>query len=362
MNTGETLGYEHDGVQFAYSPAVIWERDERWTYAREPILRRMPDGSLLCIHYAGGPTEPHDENVALVTRSGDDGLTWSRPEILFDHPVRGVWVPELFTDAGDPCAFVHTMEASNHYCDLHTYRSWSRDGGKTWSEPASLPGGAAHVSVRQGIVLRDGAWLFPVYWQEVERGFAWTRGGGKSSGLDRVWRFRCGVLRSTDSGASFSLHGYIRHPDLSLWEPNVAELDDGSLVMLMRITGSESGAIWRSDSTDGGRSWSAPHPTDIPNPSTKLTVLTYHGAVILLNNPNPVVGERKPLALWVSRDGGATWPVRLVLADHPTGRGVYYPHGFVDPERRTLYLACDIKTRHYLLKIPMEDFLGTITP
>lgn len=351
------LPFEHDGVHFAFPPVVIWAKGGPWHYAREPILRRLAGGRLVCLHYAGGPTEPHDENVALVTRSDDDGDTWSAPEVLFRHPVRGVWVTELFTDAGDPCAFVHTLEAASHYCDLHTFRSFSRDGGLTWSEPATLPGGAGHVSVRQGLVLADGTWLFPVYWQEVVDGFAWQRPVDSAARKKRAWRFRCGVLRSENAGKSFTLHGWLGHPDYQLWEPNVALLGDGSLMMLMRVSGVEPGVLWRSDSTDGGRSWSRPHPTDIPNPSTKLTLLAHEGAVILLNNPAPEIGRRKPLSLWVSRDDGATWPTRLVLADHPAGRGVYYPHGFLDRRQRLLYLACDIKTRHYLLRIPFDAFL-----
>ncbi len=362
MDRNDGLAYEHDGVRFAYPPTVIWEEDERWTYAREPLLRRMPDDSLVCLHYSGGPREPDDDNVELITRSYDDGATWSAPQVLFEHPSRGVWVTELFAEAGSPCAFVHTFETANHYGDLHTYRSWTTDHGKSWSEPISLPGGVGHVSVRQGMVLRDGAWLFPVYWQEVTHGFAWQRRDGRSdrrsSTGQQDWLFCCGVLRSDDEGRSFRLHGSIRHPRFRLWEPNVAELGDGSLMMLMRVTGAESGALWRSDSTDGGVTWSMPHPTDIPNPSTKLTLFTHDGAVILLNNPNPVIGERKPLTLWVSHDDGATWPTQLILADHPDGRGVYYPHGLMDRERQILYLACDIKTRHFLIKIPFGDFLA----
>jgi predicted neuraminidase len=165
------------------------------------------------------------------------------------------------------------------------------------------------------------------------------------------------VLRSTDGGNRFSLHGYIRHPTMNLWEPNVIQLSDGSLMMLIRVSGAENGALWRSDSLDGGLTWSCPHPTDIPNPSTKFTLLSHGRTIILLNNPNPVIRQRKPLSLWLSHDDAATWPTQRVLADFPAQRGVYYPHGFMDTDRETLYLACDIKQRHYLLKIPFSDFL-----
>ena len=49
------------------------------SYAREPVIRRMPDGSLLCLFLTGGPTEPHNENKTVACRSFDGGDTWTEP-------------------------------------------------------------------------------------------------------------------------------------------------------------------------------------------------------------------------------------------------------------------------------------------
>ena len=42
-------------------------------YAREPVLRRMKDGSLVCLFLTGGPKEPDNDNVVKITRSEDEG-------------------------------------------------------------------------------------------------------------------------------------------------------------------------------------------------------------------------------------------------------------------------------------------------
>jgi len=346
-----------DGIDFTYEPTVIWRADEQWTQAREPVLRRMPDDSLLCLHYSGGPTEPHDENVVLVTHSQDDGDTWSAPELLFDHPVRGVWSTELFTDAGDPCIFLHTFCAASHYLELQAFRSFSRDNGRTWSEPESLPTGARSLTVRQGIVLSDGAWLFPVYWQEGRTPWRWEADDDVRR-VQRGWRFCSGALRSTDGGETFSLHGRLA-VEGQLWEPNAVEVSPGHVVMVMRAHIPGSFVLYRSDSHDGGLTWSPAQPTDIPNAYTKPTLLKVGDAVLLLNNPNPAPGwdDRTPLSLWVSRDGCETWPVKLDLAHNPSG-AICYPHGFADMERETLYIACDTSRAHYLLRVPFADFLA----
>ena len=81
--------------------------------------------------------------------------------------------------------------------------------------------------------------------------------------------------------------------------------------------------------------------------------------MLLLNNPSPAPGwdERTPLSLWISRDGCETWPVKLDLAHNPSG-AICYPHGFADMERESLYIACDTRQAHYLLRVPFADFLA----
>lgn len=69
--------------------------DTQGQFAREPVLRRMADGSLVCLFLTGGPTEPHNDNHVVISRSLDDGCTWSVPEPLFSHRGRAVWATEL---------------------------------------------------------------------------------------------------------------------------------------------------------------------------------------------------------------------------------------------------------------------------
>ena len=341
-----------DGYAFRYQPTVIFRASPKWPNGREPILRRMPDGSFFCLIYSGGPTEPHDDNVVLAARSMDEGRTWSSPEVLFQHDTRGVWATELFTGGDRPCIFVHTLDAASHYLELQTFRSFYDAETDTWSEPVSLPGGFSGVSVRQGIVLADGSWVFPVYWQEALGGWNWKK-TSKDPQFHSQWRHFSGVLRSEDLGASFSLCGNLRAED-DLWEPAVVETEPNHLVMLMR-----SGAVkYRADSTDGGRTWSAPSPTDIPCASSKITLVKWGQRVLLLHNPSAEAGwqNRTHLALWISDDSCRTWPVKLDLAwTLDPGNVICYPHAFIDEAQQTLHVACDTVRAHYYFTVPLAE-------
>jgi len=344
--------------QFAVTPYLIAATDHQWTYIREPVLRRMPDRSLYCTFLTGGPTEPHDDNVVVATRSEDDGATWSPLEVIFSHPTRAAWATELFVEAGHPRLFVHTYDCASDKCELRAFQSISQDSGRTWSEPQSLPGGVANLSVRQGVVLDGGAWLFPVYWQEQTGAWAWEKTG---PGIDVTkipaeWPFRCGALRTTSDGACYSLHGHLCAAG-KLWEPNVIQTGDGRILMLIRAD--KTGVLYQSWSEDDGLNWSAAVPSTIPNPGSKITLLRRDNTLILLGNQSGCIGRegRRILSLWISSDNGTTWQPGLDLVRAPENKVACYPHAFLDYKESLLYLTCDTYAEQYLLKIPCNRFL-----
>lgn len=196
---------------------LIYDYSVKYGYAREPVFRRMPDGSFICVSLSGGPFEPQNNNVVLVTRSRDDGDTWSEPEVLFSHSARGCWSTEIFTAGEAPMLVVQTYNCETNYREIQTFRSYTSDSGKTWTLPKSFPCGVDNISVRQGIVLSNGDWLFPVYWQETFKGgFDWNVPGTS-------YTARCGVAVSRDKGETYARFGYLYNkndPESEYWEPN----------------------------------------------------------------------------------------------------------------------------------------------
>ncbi len=317
---------------------------------------------------AGGEKEPAPENHIAITRSTDQGRTWT-PLEPFDtgFPRSGTTIgqcpTELMVRDGRATLFFSTH--SKHWNS--DWRSWfmtSDDDCRTRSSPQPVPGRLKERTfVRNHIVTRDGRILLP---------FQHYIGSDDEASLPPLERKlanpRNGVLMSSDSGRTWTEHGNVRLSNNDRYfgwaENNIVELSDSHIAMLTRTDG--QGDLFYAESTDGGRTWPEfATKSDIPNPGSKATLYSLPGGpspgntVALVHNPNPVRGQRTPLALWISFDGLKTWPYRRVLvaesADGPKGK-LNYPDGFVSRDGEWLHFAFD-DNRHravyYGAKLPL---------
>lgn len=338
--------------QFNCRANLILDVSKTYGYAREPVLARMGDGSLICTFLSGGHTEPENQNITLVTRSYDDGLTWSDPQVLFYHRKRAAYTTEIFTGAEKPMMFVHTYAAESRYREICTFLSVSDDNGKTWSEPVSLPGAASHVNVRKGIVLSNGKWLFPVYWQEVRERWDWEQ-IPTSNEIHNHWPSCCGVLHGEKNGTCFKESGYLTSPYV-LMENNCVEAEAGHVIMLMRAQGCTE--LYRSDSFDYGETWQDAYPCGIPSASSKITLLSRKGKILLIHNAcaeTESMEGRKNLSIWVSEDGMHSWSTKYKLMAQD--ESMFYPHAFLDEERKAVYIACENTRQSYCLRVPFSE-------
>jgi hypothetical protein len=327
----------------------------------DTTLRQLPDGSWVLFFLAGGDTEPSPLNYTAVSRSTDEGRTWSKAE-PFDttFPREGKTIgqgpTELLIHGRRATLFFATH--SHHW--RKDWRSWlmhSNDSGRTWSKPEAAPGRLRdRTFLRSSLVTRDGRILVP---------FQHYLGPDAEQPLPvhdrKLTNPRNGVLMSSDGGRTWTEHGNVRlteNDEYFGWaENNLAELSDGRIAMVIRAD-KLGGVLYYAESKDGGRTWpDRAVKTDIPNPGSKATLyMLPGGAIAMLHNPNPV--HRSPLALWISFDDMQTWPYQRVLVpescDGPKGR-LNYPEGFVSADGAWLHLAYD-DNRHravyYAAKLP----------
>lgn len=336
----------------------------------DTTLRELPDGSWALMILAGGNFEPSPENYTGITRSLDQGHTWTPLEPVNTGLPRegktiGQCVTELMVIQGRCTAFLSTHSQTWG----RNWKSWlmhSDDNCKTWSKPEPAPGRLENFTfIRNHIVTRDGRIMIP---------FQHYVGPGPDVPPppveEKPWHKalahyvsnpRNGVLISNDGGKTYTEHGNIRLTTDDRYhgwaENNIVELSDGRIAMIIRAD-RLGGVLYYAESKDGGKTWPEfATPTAIPNPGSKATLYPLGGdAVAMLHNPNPK--HRSPLSLWISYDGMRTWPYQRVLVqesiDGPKGR-LNYPDGFVSQDKQWLHFAYDDNRHravHYSAKLP----------
>jgi predicted neuraminidase len=123
---------------------------------------------------------------------------------------------------------------------------------------------------------------------------------------------------TTDGGATWTFSKPV--PEAGLIQPTLVEFPDKTLVAFFR---NGTKRIRRSESKDGGLTWSAVTATTLPHVgSGQEAVLLESGSLVMIYNDK----EKKPrdrLAVSLSEDGGKTWPWKRHLEDTPGGRFDY---------------------------------------
>jgi len=246
---------------------------------------------LIASWYAG--TAECRPDIAVFSASWTEGAGWSPARLVVDTPGLPDGNPILGVSPGGDLWLIFATLTGPSWKTCYLRRMRSEDGGLTWSAPDDLPGGEVGWLVRNKPVVHGGAWLLPVYDEIRWEGF---------------------VLRSEDDGAGWLPSGRMV-AELGCIQPTLLPDAGGGLAALLRC-GKGGGPVWISRSADGGRTWSATAPTPVPNPNSGCDAAARpDGSWALACNDVPK--GRQVLALRTSRDGGATWPGRGILAEGP---------------------------------------------
>jgi len=240
-----------------------------------------------------------------MSRLAPGSDVWSDPEKMSDDPKKSEQNPMLFNAPDGKVWLLYTSQTSGHQDGAVVKCRISSDGGKTFGEVSVLcdiPG----TFVRQPIIVNGrGEWLLPVFRCIGVSGVRW------SGDVDTA-----AVLISNDAGASWTMHDV---PDsIGAVHMNIVPLDGGEMVAVYRNRFSEQ--VMRSRSHDGGRSWSAPEPTDLPNNNSSVqAVRTGDGRIaIVYNNANASMSEDRRLSLYDEIEGEETEASAEVV--EPVGR------------------------------------------
>ena len=271
-------------------------KNHQHIFASETLFRQchastvcvLPDKNLGAAWFGGEHEKAPDVGIWFFRRVAGE---WSEPRKVADREDVPCWNPVLFADGERLLLF---YKVGKEIPSWQTFVKESRDSGLTWGEERELvPGdrGGRGPVKNKCIRLQDGGILAP----------ASTEEGG----------WECFADRSDDGGQTWQRSGNVPLDREALAgsgmiQPTLWQDDQNMVHMLMR---SSEGAIYKSDSADGGRSWSRAQKTSLPNNNCGIDLARLgDGRLVLVYNP--VSGNwaaRSPIAITVSEDNGETW-------------------------------------------------------
>jgi hypothetical protein len=320
---------------------------------------------LISIHSHISRSDTAD--VAYVRRSSDNGSTWSEPELHetnFPHPdgTRRTGPSGGYVDPASGRYITVTNEAVLPTDDpLEGMRQWylnyavSDDGGRTditagqiihegddYDAILHLPGvwrGRNCVMIgdmgQRPLTRSDGTILVPVQTSPVG-----PDGDYHNPGTGFTWT-DCMLLMGqwNDDGslawtASERVCGDPARTSRGMIEPTIAELSDGSLIMVMRGSNDAfadvSGYRWISRSHDGGMTWTKPAPwtyadeTQFYSPSAMSRLMSWRdGRLFWIGN----ISRENP------RGNSPRYPLVIGEVDHTTGLLIGDPVHIIDDRK-----------------------------
>jgi predicted neuraminidase len=121
-------------------------------------------------------------------------------------------------------------------------------------------------------------------------------------------------------------------------QPSLVQKRDGTLVAYMRDNGPPPQRVMRSESRDGGMTWSPVVDDDIPNPGSGLEVIRLQSGRWAMVCNDTEQGRHR-LAVLISDDEGKTWKWKRYLENDPPGAGSYSYPSIIQAKDGTLHVT-----------------------
>ncbi|TWT60771.1 exo-alpha-sialidase [Rubinisphaera italica] len=291
------------------APADSAEDISQLLYRATESNPRYTEGSILALNSGEllfAVTEFRDTTsdfakARIVSRrSSDGGHTWSEKSVLQENTggmnVMSVTLRRL---PNDSIAMFYLQK--NSHSDLRLYIRVSNDEAASFGEPVLVTSNDGYHVVNNDrvTILKSGRLLAPA---------------ASTPDVQKVNHFVSHCYISDDNGVTWrNGQGQVDADRRGAMEPEVIELNDGRILMLIRT---QLGYIGKSYSEDSGETWSEMTSLGVRGPEAPATVrrIPSTGDLLMIWNNcysegTDHGGKRTPLTAAVSRDEGQSWTV-----------------------------------------------------
>ena len=318
-------------------------------YKHPASMTELSNGDLYLVYY-GGKGEYAVNTAVFGARLRKGTTQWTAPQAIAHDPFRSVGNGVIWEAPDGLVWLFYVVRYGETWSTSRIQFKVSRDHAETWSDASVLSQDEGDMVRGRPIVLADGDYLLPIY---HETGHDPESVGPDSTSL--FMKFNPARKTWTKTGAIRSARGNI--------QPAVVQLEDGRLLAYCRRGGDYDpktiGYIVRSESHDGGRTWSEGKDSNFPNPNAAVDFLKLRsGRLLLIFNDS--MSRRTPLTAALSPDQDRTWPIRRNIAEGNNDFG--YPSVFQAHDGRIHLVFTSDRRSVVNHAVFDEDWLTTGTP
>ncbi len=273
-------------------------------YKHPACITELDNGDLYIAYY-GGSGEYGTDTAVFGSRLKKGESEWSFPVVIADTPWESEGNPVVWQAPDGIVWLWYVNRVGDYWSTSRIKAKVSFDGAHTWSDSMMITYEQGTMVRSKPIVLHDGDYLLPIYHE---------------TGADREMvppdttslflRFNPKTKKWTETNRVRSRMGNL--------QPAVVQITDEYLVAYCRRGGGYDGApdgyLVRTESRDGGKTWSEGKDSSFPNPNAAVDFIKLqNGHLLLVYNDSMVY--RTPLTVAISTDNDQSYPYKRNIAE-----------------------------------------------
>ena len=273
-------------------------------YKHPASFTELDNGDLYLAYY-GGSGEYRDDSKVWAMRLPRGSAEWTTPVVIADTPFLSEGNPVVWQAPDGLVWLFYVQRYGETWSKSRIKAKISKDHGRSWSDSIMIAFEQGMMVRSRPIVLSDGDYLLGIY---HEMGNDRENVGDGTTSL--FLRFNPMKETWTETNRIVSRVGNL--------QPTPVQITRKYLVSYSRRGGGygrvSDGYLVRSESRDGGRTWSPGEDSQFKNPNAATDFIKLRNGHLLLVY-NDSMNRRRPLTAAISTDGDKTYPHRRNIAE-----------------------------------------------